>query len=138
MRDRARHRVARPDVQFHLRAGARGAGLAIGPGKVALLEAIASTGSISAAARTLGMSYRRAWMLVDETNRCLAAPAVSTAAGGPRGGGTRLSAVGAEFVRRYRALERRAAAAVTAQLGNLLAGAPARDAAVQRKGGKKR
>ena len=61
----------RPDIKFHLHRARHGAALAIGPGKVALLEAIAHTGSISAAAKTLGMSYRRAWILVDETNRLL-------------------------------------------------------------------
>ncbi len=110
----------KPDVQFHIRAGKPGADLAIGPGKIALLEAIAQTGSITSAARKLGMSYRRAWLLVDETNRCLVEPAVSTAAGGKRGGGTALTSTGAEFVRRYRALERHTAASVTDQLQPLL------------------
>jgi molybdate transport system regulatory protein len=138
MPERAQRRAARPDVQFHLRAGVRSAGLAVGPGKVALLEAVARTGSISAAAKTLGMSYRRAWLLVDETNRCLVAPAVSTAAGGAHGGGTRLTPVGAQFVRRYRTLERRAGEAVARQLQHLLVGGDTIHAAVQRKPGKKR
>ena len=110
----------KPDVQFHIRAGKAGANLAIGPGKVALLEAIAQTGSITSAARKLGMSYRRAWLLVDETNRCLVEPAVATAAGGTRGGGTALTPAGAEFVRRYRALERRTETSVASQLQPLL------------------
>jgi molybdate transport system regulatory protein len=56
--------------------------IAIGPGKIAVLEAVAETGSISGAARLLGMSYRRAWMLIDEMNHALSSPAVNTAAGG--------------------------------------------------------
>ncbi len=110
----------KPGVQFHIRAGRGAAALAIGPGKVALLEAIAQCGSISAAARQLGMSYRRAWLLVDETNRCLRQPAVITAAGGTRGGGAALTATGAEFVRRYRALERRVDAGVQDELSPLM------------------
>jgi molybdate transport system regulatory protein len=93
---------------------------AIGPGKIALLEAIGSTGSITSAAKLLGMSYRRAWLLVDETNRCLVRPAVRTAAGGKRGGGTSLTPAGAELVRRYRAVERETSSAVAHQLRSLL------------------
>lgn len=85
----------KPDIQFHIRDHHRGADLAIGPGKVALLEAIAKTGSITSAAKKLGMSYRRAWPLVDEANRCLIGSAVRTAAGGKRGGGTELTPVDA-------------------------------------------
>ena len=69
------------NVKFRLRIY-RDEGIAIGPGKIALVEAIAETGSISAAARHLGMSYRRAWLLVDELNRALRKPAVVGAAGG--------------------------------------------------------
>lgn len=116
----------RPDVKFQLRATPRGATLAVGPGKIALLEAIARTGSITAAARTLGMSYRRAWMLVDETNRCLLRPAVRTASGGSRGGGTVLTPTGNDLVRRYRSLERRTALAVDRDLGPLLRGTSTR------------
>ena len=110
-------------VQFRLRIY-RDDSIAVGPGKVALLEAIAQTGSISAAARQLGMSYRRAWVLVDETNRALTHPAVNTAAGGAHGGGTALTAVGVELVTRYRAIEntaRLAAASDIAALNRLLA-----------------
>lgn len=110
-------------VQFRLRIY-KGDSIAIGPGKVALLEAIAETGSISAAARQLGMSYRRAWVLIDETNRSLAAPAVNTSAGGAHGGGTALTDVGVELVTRYRAIEntaRLAAATDIAALNRLLA-----------------
>jgi len=77
----------------------------IGPGKIALLEAIGATGSISAAARQLGMSYRRAWLLVEEINDALRQPAVSAATGGRHGGGAVLTAVGAQVIAHYRAIE---------------------------------
>jgi molybdate transport system regulatory protein len=105
-------------VQFRLRIY-QGDSIAIGPGKVALLEAIAETGSISAAARRLGMSYRRAWVLVDETNRALSHPAVNTAAGGAHGGGTALTEVGMEVVTRYRAIENKARLAAAADIAAL-------------------
>jgi len=97
----------KPRVQFRLRIS-RGADIAIGPGKVDLLEAIAETGSITAAARSLGMSYRRAWLLVDTMHRCFRRPVVEAAAGGTRGGGSRLTTLGSEVVRRYRRIEARA------------------------------
>jgi molybdate transport system regulatory protein len=110
----------KPDVYFHIRAGNRASELAIGPGKVALLEAIAQTGSLTSAAKRLNMSYRRAWLLMDETNRCLVGPAVETAAGGSQGGGTRLTPVGTDLVNRYRALEQQTATAVARQLESVL------------------
>ncbi len=79
--------------------------IAMGPGKADLLEAIRDTGSISAAGKKLGMSYRRAWLLVDSMNRCFRAPIVETSAGGAAGGGAVLSSGGEELLRRYRALE---------------------------------
>lgn len=111
------------NVKFRLRIY-RDEGIAIGPGKVALVEAIAETGSISAAARRLGMSYRRAWLLVDELNRALRKPAVVGVVGGRHGGGATLTEEGEELVRRYRAIEvtaRQAAAADLASLTRLLA-----------------
>jgi molybdate transport system regulatory protein len=110
----------KPEVRFHIRDGDHASGLAIGPGKIALLEAIRETGSITAAAKALGMSYRRAWMLVDETNRCLARPAVATASGGERGGGSVLTKTGTLLVARYRALERDTASAVRRSFGSML------------------
>jgi molybdate transport system regulatory protein len=77
----------------------------IGPGKIALLEAIRSTGSISGAARSLGMSYRRAWLLVEEVNESLREPAVTAETGGRRGGGALVTPVGARIVDLYRAIE---------------------------------
>ena len=80
---------------------------AVGPGKVRLLEEIADHGSISAAGRAMKMSYRRAWLLVDELNRSFNEPLVVTQLGGPQGGGASLTPLGAEVVRRYRSIERR-------------------------------
>ncbi|MCE7797175.1 LysR family transcriptional regulator [Sphingobium sufflavum] len=88
-----------------------GEDIAMGPGKVALLEAIAREGSISAAGRALGMSYRRTWMLVDTMNRCWVTPLVETAAGGTQGGGARLTDLGQTVAAHYRDLEARIAAA---------------------------
>ena len=79
----------------------------IGPGKIALLEAIRTQGSISAAARHLGMSYRRAWLLVDQINSGLSEPAVTAATGGASGGGAALTPVGEQVVELYRAIEDR-------------------------------
>ncbi len=94
-------------TQFRLRIY-REDGIAVGPGKVALVEAIGETGSISAAARSLGMSYRRAWLLVDELNRALKVPAVIGTVGGRHGGGAAVTPSGRELVSRYRAIERTA------------------------------
>jgi len=81
-----------------------GDAIAMGPGRADLLAAIAATGSISAAGRALGMSYRRSWMLVDTMNRCWSAPLVEAVAGGSQGGGTRLTDLGAAVLADYRAL----------------------------------
>ena len=96
-----------------------GAVVAIGPGKADLLEAIARTGSISAAGREMGMSYRRAWLLVDVLNASFSKPLVSTATGGQRGGGAQLTDFGTEVLRRYRAIEASAEQAVAAELKQL-------------------
>jgi molybdate transport system regulatory protein len=89
-----------------------GSAFAIGPGKADLLQAIAQTGSISAAARSLGMSYRRAWLLIDTMNQCFREPVVDTATGGRGGGGARITASGVAVLRRYRGMEAAAAASV--------------------------
>ncbi|MBO1078658.1 winged helix-turn-helix domain-containing protein [Roseomonas haemaphysalidis] len=94
-------------------------GLRIGPGKVRLLEEIAARGSISAAGRSLRMSYRRAWELVETLNAGLAAPVVETAAGGAGGGGARLTPAGEAVIRHYRAVERAAGAAAAPELDAL-------------------
>jgi len=108
-----------PSIRFRLRV-TRGADIALGPGKVDLLEAIAKTGSITAAARGLDMSYRRAWLLVDTMNRCFRTPVVDAAKGVKRGGGTRLTAVGIEAVRCDRRIEQRAERASATEMRALL------------------
>ena len=77
----------------------------LGPGKIALLEAIGRTGSIAAAGRDMGMSYRRAWLLIDSLNRMFDAPVVHASPGGANGGGAALSELGRELVAAYRAME---------------------------------
>jgi molybdate transport system regulatory protein len=84
----------------------------MGPGKADLLRAIEETGSISAAGRKLGMSYRRAWLLVDTMNQCFKSAVVETSTGGQRGGGARVTPLGQEVLRRYLEMEAKAAAAV--------------------------
>ncbi|WP_240002324.1 winged helix-turn-helix domain-containing protein [Oleisolibacter albus] len=94
-------------------------GAQLGPGKIRLLEEVDRTGSISAAGRALGMSYRRAWTLVDAINHSFRDPAVLAQPGGARGGGAALTPWGRELVRLYRGLERDAAAAGADSLARL-------------------
>ena len=108
-----------PRARFRLRIMA-GEVIAIGPGKVELLEAISATGSITAAARQLGMSYRRAWMLLDELNRALREPAIDSAKGGTHGGGSELTPTGRMLLRLYRRVEETAARANRADLAQLI------------------
>lgn len=91
----------------------------IGPGKIALLERIADLGSIAAAGRSMGMSYRRAWELVEDLNRCFVEPVVETRMGGHTRGGATVTPFGAEVVDRYRAIEQKAAQAVAGELAAL-------------------
>jgi molybdate transport system regulatory protein len=88
---------------------------AIGPGKADLLEAIGETGSISAAGRSMRMSYRRAWVLVDEMNAAFIRPLVASKAGGSRGGGAALTRFGHDVLKRYRAMEGAAASGAARQ-----------------------
>lgn len=81
----------------------------LGPGKIALLEMIGRERSISAAARALGMSYRRAWLLTDSLNRMFAEPVVATHPGRAQGGGAELTRFGIRLIALYRSIERRAA-----------------------------
>src|SRR5215218_5075280 len=83
-----------------------GSDRALGPGKIRLLEAIATTGSISQAGRSLDMSYRRAWLLVDDMNRCFRVPVVTTQPGGAQGGGAALTLFGKNLIDNYRAIEK--------------------------------
>ncbi len=89
-----------------------GENIAIGQGKADLLDAIARTGSIAAAARELKMSYRKAWLLVDEMNQCFLSPVVLAAKGGPQGGGAQLTPVGAEALTRFRVIQAKASKAI--------------------------
>jgi molybdate transport system regulatory protein len=91
-------------------------GPAMGPGKAELLERIMACGSISGAARGMGMSYRRAWQLVEAMNRDFAEPLVNTSTGGARGGGAEVSALGHRALALFRRMELRAAGAVSAGL----------------------
>jgi molybdate transport system regulatory protein len=109
-----------PSVRFRMRVTA-GDAIAVGPGKISLLEAIAATGSITEAAKSLDMSYRRAWLLLDELNRSLRTPAVQSAKGGAHGGGSELTAVGRELIDLYRRIEATAATACEADIARLLA-----------------
>ena len=109
----------RPEVRFRMRIR-RGETVALGPGKVELLEAVREHGSISAAARSLDMSYRRAWLLIDELNKSLKSPATVSEQGGQSGGGCVLTEVGENIVRLYRDVETQAEKACVTQIGDLL------------------
>jgi molybdate transport system regulatory protein len=107
-----------------------GAHGALGPGKIRLMELIGETGSISAAGRAMGMSYRRAWLLVDSLNRAFRAPVVATQHGGTRGGGAALTPLGAEIVERYRLMEKEAHRAAAGHL-DVIVGSLSADASAQ-------
>jgi molybdate transport system regulatory protein len=94
-------------------------GARIGPGKAALLESVHSTGSISAAARSMGMDYKRAWLLIDSLNRAFVTPAIERSTGGVGGGGAVLTPFGQELLERYRRLEAGAAALAKSDLKSL-------------------
>jgi molybdate transport system regulatory protein len=116
----------RPNLTIRVNLGEFGA---LGPGKIALLEHISKHGSITSAGKEMGMSYRRAWLLVDEINRMFREPLVETQMGGSGGGGARLTRLGRDVVGRYRAIEGAAAMASAADLRALKASLPAKPAA---------
>jgi len=93
----------------------------LGPGKIRLMELISKHGSISAAGKEMGMSYRRAWLLVDDINQVFREPLVEKQTGGSGGGGARLTKLGRDVVGRYRAIEGAAATASAADLRALKA-----------------
>jgi molybdate transport system regulatory protein len=93
-----------------------GDGRTVGPGKIRLLELINECGSIAAAGRAMGVSYRRAWLLVDSLNTSFAQPAVATHLGGRGGGGAALTAFGRDLAKTYRDMERDARDVVEARL----------------------
>ena len=110
---------ARRIAAFRMRV-TEGDRIYVGPGKIRLLEAIGETGSITAAAKSIGMSYRRAWMLVDAVNAALKRPAVRSVLGGEHGGGSELTDTGRTVVEIYRRIEATAARACAADITALL------------------
>lgn len=94
-------------------------GVVLGPGKADLLAGIAETGSISAAGRAMGMSYKKAWTLVDTLNSGFAEPLVEAAKGGRAGGGAHLTETGQQVLARYRDMERRANSQFSPEMGEL-------------------
>lgn len=94
-----------------------GPGKRLGPGKVRLLELVGSTGSISAAAREMAMSYRRAWLLIEELNEAFGKPVVQATAGGAGGGGTRVTPHGQSVIDAFRAIESESARLIADKLG---------------------
>jgi molybdate transport system regulatory protein len=99
-------KAAAPTLFIRIKFGDRAF---IGPGKVRLMELIDELGSISAAGRAMGMSYRRAWMIVDELNTAFVSPLVVKQTGGSGGGGAMLTELGQEIVKRYRHVQTAAA-----------------------------
>ena len=89
--------------------------IALGPGKVDLLESIARSGSISQAARERKLSYRRAWNMVDTMNRCFNVPLVISNTGGKGGGGAKLTVTGRKIIELYRKMEKKAIAAAQSE-----------------------
>jgi molybdate transport system regulatory protein len=97
-------------------------GTSLGPGKVALLQQIHACGSLSQAARVLGLSYRRAWLLLDDINHSFDEPVVVTATGGNHGGGAKLTSFGHELIERYRELEQIAEKQAVRSFGRIASG----------------
>ena len=93
-----------------------GTEIAIGPGKAELLETIAATGSISAAAKRLGISYRRTWLLVDTMNRCFREPVVDSSTGGPGGGGAQVTPFGKRVLASFSRMQARVDKALDPEL----------------------
>ncbi len=105
-----------PRLKLSLRL-MHGEDIALGPGKAELLATIAKTGSISSAGKSMGMSYRRAWMLVDVMNRCFKSPLVETAKGGSHGGGAWLTPFGEKILAQYQIMDTAAKQVANAYLG---------------------
>jgi molybdate transport system regulatory protein len=108
----------KPHLTFRLILGDD---IALGPGKVQLLETIRETGSIAAAGRAMGMSYKRAWHLVDTMNRCFTHPLVEASKGGAHGGGAHLTPLADEVIALFRRLENRARRTTESDLAALVA-----------------
>ena len=110
-----KRRAPLPPVLIRVKLGIA----AFGPGKADLLEQIAETGSISAAARQMRMSYKRAWQLVDEMNRMFARPLIAAAPGGARGGGATLTPLGTRIAAAYRSIQEKLPLAARRELALL-------------------
>lgn len=118
-RDSAKRAAKAPaKTSLHLRIDF-GSERSIGPGKIRLLELINETGSISAAGRALAMSYRQAWLLIDELNHMFREPVVIAQTGGGGGGGAMVTETGNDIVRLYREMERRSYGASTPEMRSL-------------------
>src|SRR5439155_2293811 len=108
--------MARPPVQLQPRLRVKHrADIAVGPGKVELLAIVARTGSLNEAAKQIGMSYMRAWTLLQTMNGCFREPLVETARGGKDGGSTRLTETGARVLALYERMQRKTLRAVDAE-----------------------
>ena len=92
----------------------------LGPGRIELMERIASTGSINKAAKEMGMSYKKAWMMVQSLNRQATTPLIITQTGGEQGGGAQLSNAALELMQAYQALRQRFEAFLRQETQNLL------------------
>lgn len=93
--------------------------IAFGPGKADLLEAIRRTGSISQAAKSMNMSYRRAWQLVDTMNQCFQSALVDTQTGGTHGGGAMLTPLGHTILQHFRQMEQQAQQSIQQQFAEI-------------------
>lgn len=112
--------IIRPRIAF-------GPVFAVGPGKIDLLRAVAANGSISGASRALGMTYKRAWLLIDTMNQGFGRPVVERSIGGRGGGGARLSLLGEKLLRHYDDIERACQEASATSLASLEALLPRKD-----------
>ncbi len=108
-----------PTVAVRLRIDL-GPDCSIGPGKIALLEQIVRSGSLSKAARTLKMSYRRAWLLLEDLNRTLGRPVTTASVGGAGGGGAQVTPFGQQLIAAFREIERATLTTTTHRLDWLL------------------
>jgi molybdate transport system regulatory protein len=96
-----------------------GRDIALGPGKADLMEGIRETGSIAAAGRRMGMSYKQAWLLIETMNACFSRPLVAAAKGGKRGGGARLTPLGEDVLARFRRMQASSSRAIAKDLAAL-------------------
>ena len=108
-------------------------GEAFGPGKARLLELIEEQGSIRGAAAAMSMSYRHAWLLLQAVEDTFGAPVITTATGGAKGGGAKLTELGKTIVAKYRAIETHAARATAGELNELLRAATESDERAKRR-----